>query len=62
MEFRGKEKKYEAPKRSLEKFERLALVSLGEDLYLEKKTYRTKFYKVINRGGSMVPQPILKGM
>lgn len=42
MEFRGKEKKYEAPKRSLEKFERLALVILGEDLYLGKKNIQDK--------------------
>lgn len=35
MEFRGKEKKYEAIEMVLEKFESLALVSPGEDFYLD---------------------------
>lgn len=36
MEFRSKEKKYEATERDLEKFESLTLVSIREDLYLDK--------------------------
>lgn len=36
MEFGGKDKKYEATERGLEKFESLALFSLREDFYLDK--------------------------
>lgn len=36
MEFRSKEKKYEATERNLEKFESLMLVSIREDVYPDK--------------------------